>query len=69
MGGKSRDFEFQRLHGMGEGLYEKLVREEGYQTRIYAPVGGHRDLLAIWCGGCWRMAPIRASSTSLPTSG
>jgi RHH-type proline utilization regulon transcriptional repressor/proline dehydrogenase/delta 1-pyrroline-5-carboxylate dehydrogenase len=44
--GPSRDFEFQRLHGMGEGLYEKLVREEGYQTRIYAPVGGHRDLLA-----------------------
>jgi RHH-type proline utilization regulon transcriptional repressor/proline dehydrogenase/delta 1-pyrroline-5-carboxylate dehydrogenase len=44
--GKSRDFEFQRLHGMGEGLYEGLVRDEGYQTRIYAPVGGHRDLLA-----------------------
>jgi RHH-type proline utilization regulon transcriptional repressor/proline dehydrogenase/delta 1-pyrroline-5-carboxylate dehydrogenase len=44
--GASRDFEFQRLHGMGEGLYEKLVREEGYHTRIYAPVGGHRDLLA-----------------------
>jgi len=44
--GPSRDFEFQRLHGMGEGLYEALVREQGYQTRIYAPVGGHRDLLA-----------------------
>ncbi|SOB78688.1 L-proline dehydrogenase /delta-1-pyrroline-5-carboxylate dehydrogenase [Sphingomonas guangdongensis] len=44
--GASRDFEFQRLHGMGEGLYERLVREEGYHTRIYAPVGGHRDLLA-----------------------
>jgi RHH-type proline utilization regulon transcriptional repressor/proline dehydrogenase/delta 1-pyrroline-5-carboxylate dehydrogenase len=44
--GSSRDFEFQRLHGMGEGLYETLVREQGYQTRIYAPVGGHRDLLA-----------------------
>jgi RHH-type transcriptional regulator, proline utilization regulon repressor / proline dehydrogenase / delta 1-pyrroline-5-carboxylate dehydrogenase len=44
--GKSRDFEFQRLHGMGEGLYEALIREEGYQCRIYAPVGGHRDLLA-----------------------
>ncbi|MFN3388525.1 MAG: bifunctional proline dehydrogenase/L-glutamate gamma-semialdehyde dehydrogenase PutA [Allosphingosinicella sp.] len=44
--GDSRDFEFQRLHGMGEGLYEPLVREQGYQTRIYAPVGGHRDLLA-----------------------
>jgi RHH-type proline utilization regulon transcriptional repressor/proline dehydrogenase/delta 1-pyrroline-5-carboxylate dehydrogenase len=44
--GDSRDFEFQRLHGMGEGLYERLVREQGYHTRIYAPVGGHRDLLA-----------------------
>ncbi|MFL6845136.1 MAG: L-glutamate gamma-semialdehyde dehydrogenase [Allosphingosinicella sp.] len=44
--GESRDFEFQRLHGMGEGLYETLVRERGYHTRIYAPVGGHRDLLA-----------------------
>ncbi|MBY0519540.1 MAG: bifunctional proline dehydrogenase/L-glutamate gamma-semialdehyde dehydrogenase PutA [Sphingomonas sp.] len=44
--GNSRDFEFQRLHGMGDGLYERLVREHGYQCRIYAPVGGHRDLLA-----------------------
>jgi RHH-type proline utilization regulon transcriptional repressor/proline dehydrogenase/delta 1-pyrroline-5-carboxylate dehydrogenase len=44
--GKTRDFEFQRLHGMGEGLYERLVREQGYHCRIYAPVGGHRDLLA-----------------------
>jgi RHH-type proline utilization regulon transcriptional repressor/proline dehydrogenase/delta 1-pyrroline-5-carboxylate dehydrogenase len=44
--GEARDFEFQRLHGMGEGLYERLVRDEGYHCRIYAPVGGHRDLLA-----------------------
>jgi RHH-type transcriptional regulator, proline utilization regulon repressor / proline dehydrogenase / delta 1-pyrroline-5-carboxylate dehydrogenase len=44
--GDSRDFEFQRLHGMGEGLFERLVREEGYHCRTYAPVGGHRDLLA-----------------------
>src|SRR6186997_1808195 len=44
--GDSRDFEFQRLHGMGEGLYESLVRDQGYRARIYAPVGGHRDLLA-----------------------
>lgn len=44
--GNRRDFEFQRLHGMGEGLYERMVRERGYHTRIYAPVGGHRDLLA-----------------------
>jgi len=44
--GARRDFEFQRLHGMGEGLYEHLVRAEGYACRTYAPVGGHRDLLA-----------------------
>src|SRR3546814_5715740 len=44
--GKNRDFEFQRLHGMGEGLHEHLVQEEGYRCRTYAPVGGHRDLLA-----------------------
>ncbi len=44
--GSKRDFEFQRLHGMGDGLYERLVREEGYHCRVYAPVGGHRDLLA-----------------------
>ena len=44
--GDARDFEFQRLHGMGDGLYERLVRDEGYRCRIYAPVGGHRDLLA-----------------------
>jgi RHH-type transcriptional regulator, proline utilization regulon repressor / proline dehydrogenase / delta 1-pyrroline-5-carboxylate dehydrogenase len=44
--GTRRDFEFQRLHGMGDGLYEGLVREEGYACRIYAPVGGHKDLLA-----------------------
>ncbi len=44
--GSARDFEFQRLHGMGEGLYERLVREDGCHCRIYAPVGGHRDLLA-----------------------
>ncbi len=43
--GAPRSFEFQRLHGMGEGLYERLVNE-GYHCRIYAPVGGHRDLLA-----------------------
>ena len=40
-------YEFQRLHGMGEALYEELVaREPEALCRIYAPVGGHRDLLA-----------------------
>jgi RHH-type proline utilization regulon transcriptional repressor/proline dehydrogenase/delta 1-pyrroline-5-carboxylate dehydrogenase len=40
-------FEFQRLHGMGEALYEALLAElPKTACRIYAPVGGHRDLLA-----------------------
>jgi RHH-type transcriptional regulator, proline utilization regulon repressor / proline dehydrogenase / delta 1-pyrroline-5-carboxylate dehydrogenase len=39
-------YEFQRLHGMGEALYEALIGETGVACRVYAPVGGHRDLLA-----------------------
>ncbi|MET0180892.1 MAG: bifunctional proline dehydrogenase/L-glutamate gamma-semialdehyde dehydrogenase PutA [Novosphingobium sp.] len=42
-------FEFQRLHGMGEAVYAELARIEGAArtpVRIYAPVGGHKDLLA-----------------------
>jgi RHH-type transcriptional regulator, proline utilization regulon repressor / proline dehydrogenase / delta 1-pyrroline-5-carboxylate dehydrogenase len=40
-------YEFQRLHGMGEVLYETLRRElPTAAVRVYAPVGGHRDLLA-----------------------
>lgn len=44
--GPRKDFEFQRLHGMGGGLYERLMRDEGVAARVYAPVGGYRDLLA-----------------------
>ncbi|MGE3626743.1 MAG: bifunctional proline dehydrogenase/L-glutamate gamma-semialdehyde dehydrogenase PutA, partial [Hyphomicrobiales bacterium] len=42
------DYEFQRLHGMGEGLYEAVIDPARLdrQTRIYAPVGSHEDLLA-----------------------
>ena len=40
-------YEFQRLHGMGEVLYELLLDEHpDAAVRVYAPVGGHRDLLA-----------------------
>jgi RHH-type proline utilization regulon transcriptional repressor/proline dehydrogenase/delta 1-pyrroline-5-carboxylate dehydrogenase len=46
--GKGRtDFEFQRLHGMGEALHDQLIQEgRGVSCRIYAPVGAHHDLLA-----------------------
>jgi RHH-type proline utilization regulon transcriptional repressor/proline dehydrogenase/delta 1-pyrroline-5-carboxylate dehydrogenase len=40
-------YEFQRLYGMGEALYEALLAElPDAACRVYAPVGGHRDLLA-----------------------
>jgi RHH-type transcriptional regulator, proline utilization regulon repressor / proline dehydrogenase / delta 1-pyrroline-5-carboxylate dehydrogenase len=51
MAGNRRDWEFQRLHGMGEALYEQIVgprRLLGHldrPCRIYAPVGNHEDLL------------------------
>lgn len=42
-----RTFEFQRLHGMGEALYEAALKRArpGVRCRIYAPVGAHKDLL------------------------
>lgn len=45
----SAGFEYQRLHGMGEEVYAALRRIEGNSptpVRIYAPVGGHTELLA-----------------------
>ena len=48
MAGKNRDFEFQRLHGMGEALHAQIVErdEDKIASRIYAPVGSHKHLLA-----------------------
>jgi RHH-type proline utilization regulon transcriptional repressor/proline dehydrogenase/delta 1-pyrroline-5-carboxylate dehydrogenase len=40
------DFEFQRLHGMGESLYAVLLAQPTPPAvRVYAPVGAHADLL------------------------
>ena len=46
-GDSQRDFEFQRLHGMGEPLYHQITGfDQGqYPCRVYAPVGSHQDLL------------------------
>jgi RHH-type transcriptional regulator, proline utilization regulon repressor / proline dehydrogenase / delta 1-pyrroline-5-carboxylate dehydrogenase len=47
-----QEFEFQRLHGMGEELYEEVAKLEKHigdkstPVRIYAPVGSHKELLA-----------------------
>ncbi len=48
MAGNDRRFEFQRLHGMGQALYEQVVGKSkmNQPCRIYAPVGSHEDLLA-----------------------
>ncbi len=47
MAGPGAAFELQRLQGMGGDLYEEITGMEGNQCpcRIYAPVGGHKDLL------------------------
>ncbi|MCB1757238.1 MAG: bifunctional proline dehydrogenase/L-glutamate gamma-semialdehyde dehydrogenase PutA, partial [Gammaproteobacteria bacterium] len=44
--GENPHYEFQRLHGMGEALHERLREQTGKASRIYAPVGIHKDLLA-----------------------
>ncbi len=47
LAGGRGDYEFQRLHGMGEALYEAVLADagEGRHCRVYAPVGAHRELL------------------------
>jgi len=41
-----RQYEFQRLHGMGQELYDTLIAESpGTRIRIYAPIGEHKELL------------------------
>ncbi len=48
LAGKRTDWEFQRLHGMGEALYEEIMGADklALPCRVYAPVGGHEELLA-----------------------
>lgn len=47
LSGDRKGFEFQRLHGMGQPLYEQVVGKDKLDIpcRIYAPVGSHEDLL------------------------
>jgi RHH-type proline utilization regulon transcriptional repressor/proline dehydrogenase/delta 1-pyrroline-5-carboxylate dehydrogenase len=42
---KGAEFEFQRLHGMGEALYDAVLKNHPGACRVYAPVGSHEDLL------------------------
>jgi RHH-type proline utilization regulon transcriptional repressor/proline dehydrogenase/delta 1-pyrroline-5-carboxylate dehydrogenase len=47
LAGADNRFEFQRLHGMGEALYETVTKGGvgASACRVYAPVGRHRELL------------------------
>jgi len=42
-----RDYECQRLHGMGDALYHEAINELQLlkNCRVYAPVGSHEELL------------------------
>ncbi len=39
-------FKFQRLHGMGEALYDCVLATQDVRVSVYAPVGPQKDLLA-----------------------
>jgi len=44
--GDGEGYEFQRLHGMGEALYEVIGEDlPAIPCRVYSPVGSHEDLL------------------------
>ncbi|HET7062579.1 MAG TPA: bifunctional proline dehydrogenase/L-glutamate gamma-semialdehyde dehydrogenase PutA [Nitrosospira sp.] len=45
MAGNSGGFEFQRLHGMGDALYEQVLGEYKIPVTAYAPVGNYEELL------------------------
>ncbi len=42
---ENTNFEFQKLHGMGDEIYSFLQRKPDFKCRVYAPVGGYKDLL------------------------
>ena len=42
---KDKNFEIQRLHGMGSTIFDYVEKEYKVQTRIYAPVGSYKELL------------------------
>jgi RHH-type transcriptional regulator, proline utilization regulon repressor / proline dehydrogenase / delta 1-pyrroline-5-carboxylate dehydrogenase len=47
LAGDHTEFEYQRLHGMSQSLYEEVLDSDDLKAhcRVYAPVGNHKDLL------------------------
>ena len=60
--GRSADFEFQRLHGMGEELYDEVIgahaARRAASTRRSAAT---KTCCPISCAGCSRTAPTPRS--------
>ena len=46
MAGNNEGYEVQRLHGMGESLHHAISKKYGVESRVYAPIGSHKELLA-----------------------
>ena len=44
--GNNEGYEVQRLHGMGESLHHAISKKYGVESRVYAPIGSHKELLA-----------------------
>ena len=42
---QDKEFEFQKLHGMGDEIYSYFASHDHFRCRVYAPVGGYNDLL------------------------
>jgi hypothetical protein len=44
-----KDFEFQRLHGMGEALYAQVHEQDGFACRTMRRSAATRSCWPIWC--------------------
>ncbi len=42
---QAKQHEFQKLHGMGDEIYNHFKNNKNFSCRVYAPVGGYNDLL------------------------
>ena len=42
---QNKEFEYQKLHGMGDEIYSYFKNKDNFLCRVYAPVGEYNDLL------------------------
>ena len=69
--GSNRDYEFQRLHGMGEELYAEVIDADKFGSAMPClRASGQRTKTCCltWCAACWKTAPTPRSSIVSLTS-